>query len=193
MTETCLSLSQQGLYYKDSSCLSCGDREQEGIQEVGESLLCKYEVLSSKRHLDSFSPYWHLTTMRTFSALKVHVSEKNIHFIALTMTCFAFYCLKRDQLFHGFTFKVLGKRLWLASLCSAWSNQMLPSHSAHHGHWGLHFIRGAQIVFAEKHWLLTWIQKLAKNRRSLASLPPFVSAFALSHSLCNRFAICKEI
>jgi hypothetical protein len=57
-------------------------------------------------------------------------------------------------------------------------------------------VRSAQTAFAEQHWLLTWVHKLTKNRRSLASLPPFVSVFALQpfslKSLYNHFDSKKD-
>jgi hypothetical protein len=56
-------------------------------------------------------------------------------------------------------------------------------------------VRGAQTVFAEKYWLFTWVHGLTKNKKSLASLPPFCiclcsTPFSLQ-SLCNHLGFQK--
>jgi hypothetical protein len=53
-------------------------------------------------------------------------------------------------------------------------------------------IRSGQTAFAEKHGLLAQAHELTKSRRkSMVSLH-FISIFALSHSLCNHFAITLD-
>jgi hypothetical protein len=55
-------------------------------------------------------------------------------------------------------------------------------------------VRGIQTAFAEKHWLLTWVHKLTKNR-SLASLSPFCVCLCFKpfslQSLCNHLGFQK--
>jgi hypothetical protein len=40
-------------------------------------------------------------------------------------------------------------------------------------------VKGTQVCFVEKHWLLTWACELTKNRRCLASLSPFCTCCPL--------------
>jgi hypothetical protein len=50
-----------------------------------------------------------------------------------------------------------------------------------------HTVRGTQVAFAEKYWLLTWAHKL-KTGEDWYPCIHFVSVFALSYSLCSYFA-----
>jgi hypothetical protein len=72
------------------------------------------------------------------------------------------------------------------------SKEMPPriSHPCSDAYSGI--VRGAQVAFAEKQWLLIWAHKLTKNKRNLASFLHFVAAFALSHPLSSHFTITLD-
>jgi hypothetical protein len=52
-------------------------------------------------------------------------------------------------------------------------------------------VRGTQIAFAKKHWLLTWAHELTKNRKSLPFLPPF--CICLCSKLFSLQSLCSHL